>query len=77
MKDYLFDKKILEEVNCKGYNISLEDAVFPEIGKNLILRPLSSDDYEKGKKTYENYTSKQICSQNFPKKYSIRLCLIN
>lgn len=49
MKDYLFDKKILQEVNCKGYNISLEDAVFPEVGKNLILRPLSSDDYEKGK----------------------------
>ncbi len=47
MTELLFDKNVLE-INENVYNFNSKGILFPEVGNNLILRPLSADDYEKG-----------------------------
>lgn len=49
MPEYLFDDKVLQEIDLKLCNLTCQDINFPEVGPNLILRPLSSDDFQKGK----------------------------
>lgn len=48
MSQYLFDKNILHQIDKSVYNFNSEGILFPEVGPNLILRPLSADDYDKG-----------------------------
>lgn len=48
MSAFLFDKNLFHQIDTNAYNFNSEGILFPEVGKNLILRPLSADDYDKG-----------------------------
>lgn len=48
MSELLFDKKILFQIDKPVYNFDAEGTLYPEVGKNLIIRPLSLEDYNKG-----------------------------